>query len=64
MTKRKKNKHRFKTYYQQKEDDGTGVRIIEDTETGLSYLYVFGPGHGGLTVLLEEEGEPAVVPEI
>lgn len=64
MTKHKKNKKRFKTYYQQKENDGSGTKIIEDTETGLSYLYVYGPGHGGLTILLDEDGEPAVVPEI
>lgn len=63
MTKRKKGKKRFKVYYDQQEHDGTGMKILEDTETGLSYLYVFGPGQGGLTVLLDEDGEPAVVPE-
>ncbi len=64
MAKHKKNKKRFKVYYQQTEHEGTNIRVIEDTETGLSYLYVYGPGHGGLTVLLDEDGEPAVVPEI
>ena len=36
---------------------------IEDTETGVMYLYVYGPGHGGLTVLRDEEGNPLIEPE-
>jgi len=61
--KQKKQKHRFRIRYSQLEKDGTGVKTIEDTETGVVYLYVFGPGHGGLTVLRDEEGQPLIEPE-
>lgn len=61
--KQKKPKRRFKERYSQLERDGTGIKTIEDMETGVIYLYVYGPGHGGLTVLRDEEGRPAVEPE-
>lgn len=61
--KHKKNKRRFKVIYEQNEGDGSGFKIFEDTYTGLSYLYAYGPAQGGLTVLLDEEGHPAVVPD-
>ncbi len=61
--KQKKNKHRFRETYSELDRDGTGVRILEDTHTGINYLYVFGPGHGGLTVLRDEEGQPLIAPE-
>ena len=61
--KQKKQKHRFKEKFSQIEHDGTGFKTIEDTETGVMYLYVYGPGHGGLTVLRDEEGNPLIEPE-
>ena len=62
--KNKKNKsNRFKVILHEVSDDGAGTKIIEDTETGITYLYCYGEGGAGLTVLLDEEGEPAVDPE-
>ncbi len=61
--KQKKSKRRFRERYAQLEKDGTGIKTFEDTETGVVYLYVYGPGHGGLTVLRDEEGLPAIEPE-
>lgn len=65
MKKKKKNKNasRFNVVLDERGDDGTGAKIIEDIETGVVYLYYYGEGGAGLTVLLDDEGKPAVSPE-
>ncbi|MEG0377056.1 MAG: DUF6440 family protein [Eubacterium sp.] len=63
--KKKSNSNRFKVVlHETSSDEGSGTKILEDTETGITYLYYYGEdGGAGLTVLLDEEGNPAVVPE-
>jgi len=34
-------------------------QIITDTETGCEYLYIKGTHEGGLTILLDENGNPS-----
>ncbi|MGL4606276.1 MAG: DUF6440 family protein [Eubacteriaceae bacterium] len=64
MKAKKQKKNRFKIACDEMNNDGSGCRIIEDTETGINYLYYFdGLGGSGLTVLIDEEGEPLVAPE-
>lgn len=48
-------------------NDVQSIRIITDTETGVQYLYVcdqwFNAGMGGLTVLVDADGEPLIAEE-
>lgn len=60
---KKKNKTRFNVVLHETAKDGSGSKIIEDCETGVVYLYHYGQGGAGLTVLLDDEGDPAVGPE-
>lgn len=56
----KENDKKFiKTYTQ-----GTlnGVEIWVDKTTGVNYVFVFNGYAGGLTVLLDSEGQPVVTP--
>jgi len=61
--KKKKNKKRFSIRLEERFEPTEGIQIIEDSKTGIAYLYVFGEGHGGLTVLRDEDGKPAFAPE-
>ena len=55
---KRKSKTRFEVILHEPDDDGgSGFKVIEDTETGISYLYHYGEGGAGLTVLLDEEGD-------
>lgn len=63
MKSKKSKSNRFKVILNEVSDDGSGTKILEDTETGITYLYHYGEGAAGLTVLLDEEGEPAIAPE-
>ncbi|MEO1815546.1 MAG: DUF6440 family protein [Acetobacterium sp.] len=63
MKMKKQKKNRFKIVLNESTGDTSGCRIIEDTETGINYLYHFDEYGGGLTVLIDEEGEPVVAPE-
>lgn len=56
-------KNRFRVVLHEQEDDNAGSKVIEDTKTGITYLFHYMDGCGGLTVLRDEEGEPDVVPE-
>ncbi|MBQ1316991.1 MAG: xylan 1,4-beta-xylosidase [Lachnospiraceae bacterium] len=47
---------RFKKVYQQ--GGLTGARVLEDQETGIQYLFVWDGYAGGLTVLLDANGQP------
>ncbi|MDD2414046.1 MAG: DUF6440 family protein [Eubacteriaceae bacterium] len=60
---KKKNKKRFKVVLEEPGSDGSGSKILEDRETGVVYLYYYGNGGAGLTVLLDDEGKPAMAPE-
>ncbi len=59
----KSNKKRFKVILHETDKDGSGSKILEDTETGITYLYYYGHGGAGLTVLRDDEGEPDFAPE-
>lgn len=61
--KNKKKSGRFKVILSETSADGSGTKILEDKETGISYLYHYGEGGAGLTVLLDEDGKPDVAPE-
>lgn len=64
MKTKKQKKNRFKIVSNEITGDGSGCRILEDTETGINYLYYYdGIGGSGLTVLIDEEGEPLIAPE-
>lgn len=55
--KSEKNKRFTVTY----SDKGlSGCRIIVDNETGVNYLYSWDGYSGGLTTLLNENGEPVI----
>ncbi len=60
--KKKKHKSRFKIVLDEPDGLGSGTRLIEDRETGIVYLYYYGGGGAGLTVLLDEEGNPTITP--
>ena len=49
---------RFKEVY--KEGTLKGFKIIEDTETGVNYLFSFDGYAGGMTVLLDKDGKPVI----
>ena len=59
----KNNKKRFKVIIHEADKDGSGTKVIEDTDTGVTYLYHYGHGGAGLTVLRDDEGEPDFAPE-
>lgn len=58
FNKRNKMNQRFETVYEQ----GTFsvCRIIVDTATGINYLFIKDGYAGGLTVLLDKDGNPVV----
>ncbi|MCI8739983.1 MAG: xylan 1,4-beta-xylosidase [Oscillibacter sp.] len=39
---------------------GSGLDIYVDRETGVSYLYAWSGGGGGLTPLLDRDGKPVI----
>ena len=41
---------------------GSGAEIYVDQETGVNYLFVWSGGGGGLTPLLDRDGNPVVTP--
>ena len=53
-----KEKRFIKTYSQ----DMGCTAILVDKETGVNYLYVSGGYAGGLTVLLDKNGQPVITP--
>lgn len=57
--KNEKNK-RFTVTYSCHDKGLSGCKIIVDNETGVNYLYSWDGYSGGLTVLLNENGEPVV----
>ena len=63
MKTKKQKKNRFKIVLNEPTGESSGCKVIEDTETGINYLYHFDQFGGGLTVLIDEEGEPVVAPE-
>ncbi|MEG0310635.1 MAG: DUF6440 family protein, partial [Eubacterium sp.] len=40
--KKKSKSNRFKVVLHETSDDGSGTKILEDTETGITYLYCYG----------------------
>jgi hypothetical protein len=63
MKTKKEKKNRFKIVMHEKTEENSGSKIIEDTETGINYLFHYDTFGGGLTVLINEEGEPLIGPE-
>jgi hypothetical protein len=63
MKTKKPKKNRFRIILNESMGEETGCRIIEDTETGVNYLYHYDHFGSGLTVLIDEEGEPMVGPQ-
>lgn len=53
---------RFVRAYNQGAIDG--IEIWVDTETGVNYVFRFSGYAGGLSVLLDENGEPVITKEI
>jgi hypothetical protein len=41
-----------------KEGKLTGTKIIIDSETGVQYLFAFDGSAGGLTILVDKNGDP------
>lgn len=60
---KKEKKNRFKVVVDEPITTDSGCRVIEDRETGINYLYHYDRFGGGLTVLIDEEGEPLIAPE-
>jgi len=54
----KESEKRFKVVY--KEGKLTGIKILEDRETGVQYLFSWDGYAGGITPLLDKEGKPLV----
>lgn len=55
----KKDK-RFKVLYE--EGSIYAYRILQDTETGVNYLFTSGGSAGGITPLLDRDGQVVVTP--
>lgn len=54
-------KQRFVTVYQHS-SFMTETKILQDTLTGVQYLYYGNSGGGGLTPLIDQAGHPIVTP--
>lgn len=53
---------RFKVLY--KQGSMTTYQILQDTETGMNYLFAASGYAGGLTPLLDREGNPVITPVV
>ena len=58
MAKEKKEKKFIKTYSQ----DMGSLAIWVDKDTGINYLFASSGYAGGLTVLMDKDGQPIVTP--
>lgn len=45
-----------------KEGRLSGFKVIVDSKTGVNYLFTWDGYAGGMTVLLDKDGEPVVTP--
>ena len=52
--------NRFEKVY--KQGMSPGIQIWVDKETGVNYLYMQSGYSGGLTVLLDRDGNPVITP--
>ncbi|MFB7142712.1 DUF6440 family protein [Gottfriedia sp. NPDC056225] len=55
---RKDDENRFNVVY--KEGKLSGIKILEDRETGVHYLFSWDGYAGGITPLLDKEGKPVI----
>jgi len=55
-------KERFVKSYSEGAFSGNGFEIWVDTETGVNYVWRATGYAGGLTVLLDREGNPVITP--
>lgn len=53
---------RFKKIHSEGGGLGVQYQIIQDTETGVNYVFTISGYAGGLTVLLDKEGKPVITP--
>lgn len=53
---------RFKKMHSESGGFSVQYQIIQDTETGVNYLFTVSGYAGGLTVLLDREGKPVITP--
>ncbi len=51
---------RFEIVYKQRVGFGSVVKVLRDKETGICYLYHMDGYSGGLTALLDRNGNPVV----
>lgn len=51
---------RFKKIHSEGNGLGVQYEILQDTETGVNYLFTISGYAGGLTVLLDREGKPVI----
>ncbi len=51
---------RFRKLHKESVSFGENVLILQDTKTGVCYMYVQSGYSGGLTPLLDREGKPIV----
>ncbi|WKY48005.1 DUF6440 family protein [Eubacteriaceae bacterium ES3] len=63
MKTKKMKRNRFRVILDETIGEQSGCRILEDTETGVNYLYHYDQLGSGLTVLVDEEGAPVVGPQ-
>lgn len=54
----KDSDNRFNVVY--KEGKLSGVKILEDKETGVQYLFSWDGYAGGITPLLDKDGKPVI----
>ena len=55
-------KDRFERIYKEGAFSGDGFEVWVDTETGVNYLWRATGYAGGLTVLLDRDGNPVITP--
>ncbi|MGI6358869.1 MAG: DUF6440 family protein [Bacillota bacterium] len=53
---------RFKKIHAEGGGVATQYQILQDTETGVNYLFAISGSAAGLTILLDREGRPVITP--
>ncbi|WP_125606449.1 DUF6440 family protein [Lapidilactobacillus bayanensis] len=55
-----KNENRFQVISDETTAFASGTKILKDTQTGVLYLFHYSGYAGGLTVLLDQNGQPVI----
>lgn len=56
---KEKKEKRFKVIHEES-SNMVGFKVLQDTKTGVNYLYAAQGYSGGLTVLVDRDGKPIV----